>query len=57
MDALSQYRDKIKMAAKEGPKPTFDVADELRDDILPHLGIKLEDKKPGEPSTWKFVDK
>lgn len=25
--------------------------------MLPYLGIQLEDKKPGEPSTWKFVDK
>jgi len=21
------------------------------------LGIQLEDKKPGEPASWKFVDK
>lgn len=25
--------------------------------MLPYLGIQLEDKKPGEPATWKFVDK
>jgi hypothetical protein len=29
----------------------------LRDEVLPYLGIQLEDKKPGEAATWKFVDK
>ena len=57
MNALSEYRDKIKSGVNEGPKQVFKLSDELRDDILPFLGIKLEDKKPGEPSTWKFVDK
>jgi cysteinyl-tRNA synthetase len=33
------------------------LSDQLRDDILPFLGIQLEDKKPGEPASWKFVDK
>ena len=56
MDVLSTYRDKIKLAAKDGAKPIFELSDELRDEILPHLGIKLEDKKPGEPAAWKFVD-
>jgi len=25
--------------------------------VLPELGIKLEDRKPGDASIWKFVDK
>lgn len=29
----------------------------MRDEVLPYLGIKLEDKKPGEPASWMFVDK
>jgi len=24
--------------------------------VLPYLGIQLEDKKPGEAASWKFVD-
>ena len=35
----------------------FQLSDQLRDEVLPYLGIQLEDKKPGEPSTWKLVDK
>ena len=29
----------------------------MRDDILPYLGIRLEDKAKGEPSMWKFDNK
>ena len=35
----------------------FKISDHLRDDVLPHLNILLEDRKPGEASIWKFVDK
>ena len=31
------------------------ISDELRDDILPYLGIRLEDKS-GQPSIWKLED-
>ena len=24
---------------------------------MPFLGVALEDRKPGEPAIWKFVDK
>ena len=33
------------------------MCDELRDDILPYLGIQLEDKGKDEPSIWKYEDK
>ncbi len=35
----------------------FQLSDQLRDEVLPYLGIQLEDKKPGEASSWKFVEK
>jgi len=35
----------------------FNVSDEVRDDVLPFLGIKLEDRKQDQPSIWKFADK
>lgn len=57
MNALAQYRDKVKDKAKEGLGPIMQISDQLRDDVLPHMGIKLEDKKPGEPASWMFVDK
>lgn len=57
MNILSNFRDKVKSSASEGPKTLFQISDQLRDEVLPYLGIQLEDKKPGEPATWKFVDK
>jgi len=57
MNILTEFRDKMKANASEGPKTIFQLSDELRDDILPFLGIQLEDKKQGEPATWKFVNK
>lgn len=33
------------------------LADALRDDILPELGIRLEDKGKGQQSIWKYEDK
>ena len=57
MIVLTEFRDKIKQSSEEGPKALFQLSDQLRDDILPFLGIQLEDKKPGEPASWKFVDK
>ena len=35
----------------------FQLSDEIRDDVLPYLGIKLEDRKQDQPSIWKFADK
>jgi phosphoenolpyruvate synthase/pyruvate phosphate dikinase len=33
------------------------MCDELRDDILPHLGIRLEDRAKGQEAIWKYEDK
>lgn len=57
MNALSNYRDHVKAKAKEGPKEIFKISDELRDDILPLLGIKLEDQPNSQPSIWKHYNK
>ena len=56
MNALSNFRDQIKRRANEGPKTMFQLSDEIRDDVLPLLGIKLEDRKQDQPSIWKFAD-
>ena len=29
----------------------------MRDDILPELGVRLEDRAPGEAAVWKLEDK
>ena len=47
VDALSKFRHEIKEKALEGPKEMFRLSDELRDDILPFLGIRLEDRGKG----------
>lgn len=54
MDALTKYRDHVKNAAGSDPKALFKISDELRDDILPHLGVRLEDKGKDAPSIWKY---
>lgn len=33
------------------------LCDQLRDDILPHLGIRLEDRSKGVNAIWKYEDK
>jgi len=43
---------KMENAARE----LFRISDELRDDILPFIGIRLEDKGEGNESIVKFDD-
>ena len=57
MNALTKYRDSVKERVEEGKGTILKLSDELRDDILPMLGIKLEDRGKGQPSIWKFEDK
>ena len=57
MDALRDFRDQVKRQANDGPKAMFKLSDEIRDDVLPYVGIKLEDRKQDQPSIWKFADK
>lgn len=55
MNALLKFRDDVKANSNEGKKELFRLTDELRDDILPYLGIRLEDKG-NNPSIWKYED-
>jgi hypothetical protein len=59
MNALTKYRDQVKNLAgtENAAKDLFRISDELRDDILPYLGIRLEDKGKGYDSIWKFDDR
>jgi hypothetical protein len=57
MDVLLKFRDQIKEKAGEGPKELFNLCDVLRDDILPHLGVRLEDRGKGQEAIWKYEDK
>ena len=57
MDALRDFRDQVKRKANDGSKAMFQLSDEIRDEVLPYMGIKLEDRKQDQPSIWKFADK
>jgi len=57
MNVLSKYRDQVKEKANDGGKELFKLSDELRDDILPYLGIRLEDRGKGQDAIWKLEDK
>ena len=55
LDAVLKFRQSIRSAAKNsGDKEALKMCDALRDDILPQLGIRLEDKE-GSEGTWKLV--
>ena len=45
MDALRDFRDQVKRRANDGPGAMFQLSDEIRDEVLPYMGIKLEDRK------------
>lgn len=54
LDTFIQFRDTIRTNAKNKDFGSLlKSCDELRDDILPFLGIRIEDKT-GQPSIWKM---
>ena len=57
MNVLCKFRDNVKENANADGKEIMKLADELRDDILPYLGIRIEDKGKGNPSIWKRADR
>ncbi|XP_070558750.1 cysteine--tRNA ligase, cytoplasmic-like [Ptychodera flava] len=55
--AFADFRDSVRQVARE--KKVVEVlklCDELRDDVLPELGVRLEDHE-GQPTVVKLVDK
>ena len=58
MNLLTKFRDQVKeKASGECAKEMFRLCDELRDDMLPYLGVRLEDRGKGQASIWKYEDK
>jgi cysteinyl-tRNA synthetase len=60
VDALQQFRQKIRMEVLKNPKSESSTAilnlcDSVRDDVLPPLGIRLEDRSDGS-SRWRLDD-
>lgn len=59
LDALAEFRQIVRTAAISNDRcKILNAADEMRDIILPSLGIRLEDVGKGgsTESIWKFVD-
>eukprot|EP00744_Colponema_vietnamica_P004930 GILI01007292.1.p1 GENE.GILI01007292.1~~GILI01007292.1.p1 ORF type:complete len:695 (-),score=255.22 GILI01007292.1:212-2137(-) len=57
LDAFASFRDKIRAAARAKDfGKVLSVCDEVRDDVLPCLGVRLEDRPDGQ-AVWKYEDK
>jgi len=56
LDALRDFRTTVREAARTGDvKAVLAACDSVRDDALPRLGVRLEDKGAGD-SRWKLED-
>ncbi|XP_006893438.1 PREDICTED: cysteine--tRNA ligase, cytoplasmic [Elephantulus edwardii] len=57
LQALSEFREGVRRIAREKKVPeVLQLSDTLRDDILPELGVRLEDHE-GLPTVVKLVDR
>ncbi|XP_075423775.1 cysteine--tRNA ligase, cytoplasmic isoform X3 [Ascaphus truei] len=57
LQVLSQFREGVRQIARENKViEVLQLSDALRDDILPELGVRLEDHE-GLPTVVKLVDK
>jgi cysteinyl-tRNA synthetase len=59
LDVLTEFRKAVRLAAMKGDnKEVLRIADSLRDDLLPVLGVRMEDKGSGADviSVWKLDD-
>lgn len=60
LDVLTEYRDMVRALARkektEGSKEILSLSDKIRDEMLPPLGVRLEDRGSGQPSLWKLED-
>ena len=51
LSALSDFRDAVRKDARElKATPILVHCDRVRDDVLPELGVRLEDKDEGVPT-------
>ncbi|KAM7086907.1 cysteine--tRNA ligase, cytoplasmic isoform 1-T1 [Molossus nigricans] len=57
LQALSEFREGVRKIARDKKVPeVLQLSDALRDDILPELGVRLEDHE-GLPTVVKLVDR
>ena len=51
---LSQFRDEVRGVAREIKAVSIlQSCDNVRDNVLPELGVRLEDREVGEPAVFK----
>lgn len=59
LDAISRFREKVRLSAINGDvNDILSLADDLRDEVMPELGVRLEDIGKGRDtaSVWKLED-
>lgn len=61
LSAFAEYRDAVRQSARKDAqnqvcKDILKLSDDVRDDVLPLLGIRLEDRGAEKSSTWKLED-
>ncbi|KAJ8931751.1 hypothetical protein NQ314_015283 [Rhamnusium bicolor] len=57
LSILAEFRDKVRTNARTlKATEILDECDRIRDDVLPYVGVRLEDRE-GEPSAVKLVDR
>eukprot|EP00002_Diphylleia_rotans_P021842 TRINITY_DN4261_c0_g1_i1.p1 TRINITY_DN4261_c0_g1~~TRINITY_DN4261_c0_g1_i1.p1 ORF type:complete len:633 (-),score=155.01 TRINITY_DN4261_c0_g1_i1:621-2519(-) len=57
LDAFTQFRDEVREAAKsKDTSRLLQICDSIRDDVLPELGVRIEDRGT-DKSVWKLEDK
>lgn len=60
LDAFCSFRDEVRQKARqdlsEGSRQILSLSDQVRDDVLPALGVRLEDRGLEQPSVWKLED-
>jgi cysteinyl-tRNA synthetase len=55
LEALAEFREEVRKEARQlGAKPVLELCDRFRDDVLPSLGVRLEDRE-GQPPALKLV--
>ena len=55
--AFAKFREDVRRMARSmtGASPLLDLCDQLRDDVLPNLGVRLEDRGENQPAALKLV--
>lgn len=59
LDVLTKFREAVRLAAiSNDPRAVLEAADNLRDSVLPDLGVRMEDKGTGKDvvTIWKLDD-